>query len=137
MQKYVVILSSQSLLAEGVASRLRQYLNHTELEIVDPRQADAMLNIINIQPSILLLDITDAEAVRICSLSKLLLSLPELKIIRLDPQHEQIQVVTSEQHPAVNVHDLIEIIEAPAQVSHLGSIKGKQQESINDDRLRL
>lgn len=134
MQTYVVILSSQSLFAEGVVSRLRQYLQHTEFEIVDPRQSDAMLRIVTIQPSIVFLDITDNEAARLCSLSKLLFSLPKLKIIRLDPQHGQIQVVTSEQRPAVNVRDLIEIIETPSQVSHISNVQGKQQDVAKDNR---
>jgi hypothetical protein len=111
VQAYVVILSAQSLFAEGVASRLRQYLHHTELKIVDPRQSDAMAQIIAVQPAFVLLDVTDSEATRLCSLSKLLLSLPALKIIRLDPRNGQIQVVTSEQRPAVEVRDLIEVIE--------------------------
>ncbi len=116
MPVYVVILSAQSLFAEGIVSRLRQYLHHTEtkLEIVDPREPDAMAQIITTQPSVVFLDMSDAEAIRLCSLSKLFHSVPQLKIIRLDPQHEQIQVVTSEQHPAVRVRDLIEVIEAPS-----------------------
>jgi DNA-binding NarL/FixJ family response regulator len=111
VQPCVVILSAQPLFAEGVANRLRQYLQHTELEIVDPREPDAMTQIVTIQPAIMLLDVTDSEATRFCSLSKIWLSLPALKIIRLDPQHGQIQVVTSEQRPAVEVRDLIEVIE--------------------------
>ncbi len=110
MQAYIVILSAQSLFAEGVASRLQQYLQHTELKIVDPREPEAMVHITMAKPSILFLDVTDAEAARLCSLSKLLHSLPHLKIIRLDPEHEQMQVVTSEQFPAVRVHDLVAVI---------------------------
>lgn len=112
MQPHLVILSAQPLFAEGVASRLRQYLQHTELEIVDPRKPEAMTRIVAVQPDIILLDVTDTEATNFCSLSKIWLSLPALKIIRLDPQHGQIQVVTSEQRPAVEVRDLIEVIEA-------------------------
>lgn len=111
MQTRIVILSSHSLFAEGVANRLRQYLQQVELEIVDPRQRDIMTQITTAQPSIVILDITDAEVTRFFSLSELLLSLPSLKVIHLDPHQEKIQVVTSEQRSAVEVHDLVEVIE--------------------------
>ncbi len=114
MQTYVVILSTQLLFAEGVVNRLQQYLHHTEIEIVDPRQPDAMTHIIAAQPSIVFLDMTDPEAAQLCSLRRLLGALPALKIIHLDPLHRQIQVVTSEQHPAAKVRDLVEIIETSA-----------------------
>ncbi len=107
----IVILSSHLLFAESIANRLRQYLQQVALKIVDPRQPEAMAQIIAARPSIVILDVTDAEVNQFCSLSRLLLSLPGGKVIRLDPHQEQIQVVTSEQHPAVEVRDLIEVIE--------------------------
>jgi DNA-binding NarL/FixJ family response regulator len=112
VQMRVVILSSHLLFAEGIASRLHQHLQQITHKIVDPRQPDAMAQIIAARPSIVILDVTDAEVNQFCSLSQLLLSLPGGKVIRLDPQQERIQVVTSEQHPAIEVRDLIEVIEA-------------------------
>ncbi len=114
MQERVVVLSTQSLFAEGIANRLQQHLRQVEFKIVDPRQPDTMAQIIAIQPSIVFLDVTDLEAVRYCSLSKLLLSLPKLKVIRLNPQQGQIQVVTSEQHRVTEVRDLVDVIESSA-----------------------
>ncbi len=108
----VVILSGHLLFAEGVASRLRQYLQHVELEIVDPQQPDVMTQITTAKPTVVILDSTDSETTRRCSLSELLHLLPAIKVIRLYPRQEQIQVVTSEQRPAVEVRDLIEVIEA-------------------------
>ncbi|MFQ5577154.1 MAG: hypothetical protein ACE5G8_09240 [Anaerolineae bacterium] len=110
----VAILSGHSLFADGVASRLRQILQNVKLIVVDPAQTDAATRIIAAQPAIIILDVTDTEVTQTFSLSKLLLSLPTLKVIRLDPQRDQIQVVTSVQHPAVEVSDLVEVIEPPA-----------------------
>ena len=110
MRICVVILSGQLLFAEGVASRILEYLQNVELEIVDPRQPDAMAQIVNARPTVVLLDDSDHEVTRLFSLSKLLRSFPGLKVIRLDLQQGQIQVVTSEQRPAVEVRDLIEAI---------------------------
>ncbi len=109
-QMCVVILSGRSLFAEGIASRLREHLQLAEFEIVDPRQPDAMAQIAAAQPSIVILDGTDSGVTQFYFLSKLLFSFPKLKVICLDPQQEQIQVVSSEQHPALKVRDLVEVI---------------------------
>jgi DNA-binding NarL/FixJ family response regulator len=111
MRTRVVILSSYLLLAEGIASRLRQYLCMADLEIVDPRQSDAIAQIAAAQPSVIILDGSDPGTSRFCSLSQLLHLLPKLRIICLDPEQDQVQVVTSEQCPVVKVHDLIEVID--------------------------
>ncbi len=110
-QIHVVILSSHSLFAEGVANRLRQYLQQVELEIVDSQQPDVMTQLVTSQPSIVILDISDPGVIQRCSLSKLLLSVPDLKVIRLDLEHEQAQVVTSQQRPAALVRDLAQVID--------------------------
>ncbi len=111
MQRCVVILSGHSLFAEGVANRLRQYLEQVEITIVNPLQPDAMAQVAAARPSFVILDVTDSEAIRLYPLSKLLLLLPQLKVIRVNPQQGQVQVVTSEQRPAVVVRDLVEVIE--------------------------
>jgi DNA-binding NarL/FixJ family response regulator len=111
MQTRVVILSGQALFAEGIASRLRQYLQLEELEIVDAGQPDALAEIAAVRPSVVILDVTDSEVTELCSLSQLLFAFPKLKVICLDPQQEQVQVVTGKQHAAVNVRDLAAVIE--------------------------
>lgn len=110
MRTYVVIVSSQSLFAEGVANRLQQYLKESMFKVVNPQQPDALAEIIVARPSIVILDLADPETSQICSLSSLLSSLPELKILRLDPQHDKVQVVTSEQRSVVEVRDLVDAI---------------------------
>jgi hypothetical protein len=111
MRTRVVILSGYSLFAEGVVSRLRQYLRLADLEIVDPRQPDAIAQIAAAQPSVVIVDSTDSGAIQSCSLSQLLYSLPKIRIIYLDPERGQAQVVTSEQYPAAKVRDLVEVID--------------------------
>jgi hypothetical protein len=111
-RKCVVILSDQALLAEGIASRLREYLQCVSLEIVNRREAGAMAQITALGPSIVILDVTDSEIVQSSSLSALLLAFPGLPIIRLDPEQEQIQLVTSETHRAVEVRDLAKVVDA-------------------------
>lgn len=109
----VVILSGHSLFAEGVASRLRQHLHELELEVVDPRQPDAIARITAARPSTVILDANDSEVIEACPLGRLLRALPALKVIRLDSQQQEIQVVTSELRSVSEVRDLIKVIESP------------------------
>jgi len=81
-----------------------------ELEVVDVRQLDALAQIIAARPSAVIMDATDPEVARLGLLSRLPLVLPKLKLICLDSQQEQIQVVTSEQLPADQVRDLLDVI---------------------------
>lgn len=106
----VIILSSRSLFVEGVATRLRQHLAEQDVVTVDARQADVLKSVVAAQPSVVILDATDVEAAQACSVGDLLKALPSLKIIRLDPQQKQIQVVVSEQRVVHEVRDLIDVI---------------------------
>jgi hypothetical protein len=111
----VIVLSSRSLYAEGVLSRLREQAEQVDLQVVDSREADALAQIISCVPAAVIVDTSDAEASHHLSLTRLLEELPSLKIIRLDPQRQGFQVVTSEQHQAEEVHDLIDIIKSSKQ----------------------
>jgi len=111
---HVVILSTRSLFVEGVAKRLKRQLPEEHMQVVDARQADALEQVVAARPTIVILDATDAEATRNCPLSKMLNALPKLKVIRLDPQKDQIQVVVSEQRAVEQVSDLIEVIKSSA-----------------------
>jgi hypothetical protein len=111
MQPSIVILSVHALLAAGIAHRLQEHLQPAALEIVDPRQGDAVAQISAIRPSVVILDTTDSEAAEHCPLGKLFLALPGLKVICIDPQGNQIQVVTGEKRKAVDVADLAAVIE--------------------------
>jgi len=110
VRRRVVILSGHSLFAEGVASQLRQHPQELELEVVDIRQPDALAQIIAARPSAVIMDATDPEVARLGLLSRLPLALPGLKLICLDSQQEQIQVMTSEQLSADQVRDLLDVI---------------------------
>jgi len=112
VRRRVVILSGHSLFAEGVASQLRQHPQELELEfeIVDIRQSDVLAQIVAARPYAVILDTTDSEVARLGLMSRLPLELPDLKIVCLDSQQKHIQVVTSEQLPADQVRDLLDVI---------------------------
>ena len=106
----VVVLSSQSIFAEGIVAGLRQKLDERSLVIVAARQADPIQRILDARPSSVILDATDDVIAEHCPLEGLLNALPSLTVIRLDPQSDRIQVVMSEQHSGGQLSDLIDVI---------------------------
>lgn len=109
--RLVVILSGESLFAEGIASRLSQYPQTVTVEVVDPVAPDCLASIAARQPAVIIVDGSDSVAMEHCPLNRLLVSLPDVKVIHLDSQKDQIRVVTSEQWPVAEVQDLIQMIE--------------------------
>lgn len=108
----VAVLSSQSLFAEGVATRLKQFLEVDALVMVDARRDDALDQVVAMQPSAVIVDAGDTAAEQFCSLGKLLEALPLLTVIRLDSHSSYVQVVTSAERRLSQVHDLIDVIKA-------------------------
>ncbi len=106
----VVILSSRSIFAEGVASRLRQHLETQDVDVIDVRQQSALARIVDDQPSTVILDASDPEVANGDWLDTLLLALPKLQVVCLDPLKDRMQVVTSRQRPVGQVDELIDII---------------------------
>jgi hypothetical protein len=108
----VVVLSSHTLFAEGVSSRLQTRAETLSLSIVDARSSTALEQIIALEPHAVIVDASDWETGFHCPINQLLASLPALKIIRLDPEQSGFQVVTSAQHIASEVDDLLDVIMA-------------------------
>lgn len=106
----VAILSSQSLFTEGVVARLRQQLESQSLVVVDARHQGALQEVIAAHPAAVIVDMSDPVTEQICQLGQLLEALPMVTVIRLNPQHDQVQVVTSAQRTMSQVQDLIDVI---------------------------
>ena len=106
----VLVLVGSSLFARGVFNRMKQYLDESELRIVDNYLPDALQQVIEAHPSVLILDVGDPEVLKNFSLDLLMASVPDLKLIRLDPQSPNTQVIQWEKHLVSDTHDLIGII---------------------------
>ena len=111
MRTQVVILSGHSLFSEGVASRLKKHLDSLDLQIIDINEDDVLSKLVSHKPATVILEALDTETDNLLPLSKLLKALPEVTVIRLDPQQSQIQVVTSTERMLGEVKDLIEVIQ--------------------------
>lgn len=108
----VIILSSGSVFVEGIASRLRQQLKASNVQTIDSRQADTLEQVVAAQPAIVISEATDIKLEQACPLNSLLAALPKLTVIRLDPQQEHMQVVTSEHRPSGGMSGLIKTIQS-------------------------
>ena len=86
-------------------------LQPIEVEIVDSRQPEALARIAAAQPSVVILDYTDLETAGSCSLGTLLLSLPRVTAICLDPQGDRVHVVTSDLHTVVKGSELADVVQ--------------------------
>jgi DNA-binding NarL/FixJ family response regulator len=113
----VVVLSSHSLYTEGVLSRLKAHSNALELHVVDADQTDALDQIIAIQPTAVIVDASDKNVNAHCPLGRLLRDLPDVRIIRLDPINKGFQLVTSEQHEAEEVQELLTILKSGTEAN--------------------
>ncbi len=113
----VVVLSSHSLYGEGVLARLKAYQNALELHVVDADQTDALDQIIAIQPAAVIVDASDKDTNANCPLGRLLRDLPDVRIIRLDLIKKGFQLVTSEQHEAKEVQDLLAILKSGTEAN--------------------
>jgi hypothetical protein len=107
----VVILSNKTLLVEGVITRLQQYESRVELHVLDLNRLNLLAKITEIQPTAIILDDKDPLVSQAIPLDRLLRELPTLKVIRLDAQRLQTQVIRSEQYCVAEVCDLLELIE--------------------------
>lgn len=113
MRLKIIILMGHSLYADGLISRLHQYGDRIDLQIMDLQHCDVLGQIIAAHPTVVILDETDPEVVHNCSLTRLLTAVPTLKVIRLDPQTAGIQVIQWEQHQVREVRELVDTLLAP------------------------
>jgi len=107
-----VILSSRSLFAEGMATRLGQFLGADELVTVDALRPQALQSVIAAAPSVVLLDAGDEAVSQLAPLSVLLTALPTLRIIQFDPRGHQVQVITSACQNVDQAQDLVALLKA-------------------------
>lgn len=111
MPRYrVAVLSNRSLFATGAAARLRQLPERFEIIEMDPKDPEVLEKLAALSPTAVIVDSEDDELAQRVPLSRLLSSLPNLTIIRLDPKSDQIQVVTSKQRRAGTTEDLVQAL---------------------------
>ncbi len=129
MVSKIVILTNHSLLADGLISRLREYLDSLELQVFDADQVDVLTQIIAFQPSVVILEESEAQQLETCLLKHMLSILPNLMVIYLRLGQQDIQVIESEQYPAKEVKEVVDIIRQ-SRSHHAGHILQQAAKSL-------
>jgi hypothetical protein len=106
----IVVLSGRTLFAEGIAASLQRNLEAPEFRTMNTQQPEMIDHLVAYQPAVVILDAADEELRHRCPLDSLLGAMPALTILRLDPQHESLQVVTSRQRPIRSLSEVVRVI---------------------------
>ncbi len=108
----VVVLAHNSLLAGGVASRLREDSHLFEVDVIDAAAVDDAANqLLSITPEIVIVDALDERVIEKLPIIKLLEILPTVKVIQLNCRNDQIRVFTSEQRRAHKTGELFTMMQ--------------------------
>ena len=110
----VLIVQHQSLLVEGIITRLRQYRDRVDLYVVDWQQPNLLSCIVEIQPEAIIFDDRNPVISQVLRLDNLFWALPNLKIIQLNAEHIQSQLFRCEKHWVTDVDALLDLIEPTA-----------------------
>ena len=110
MDTRIAILTSHSLLADGLVSCLKEFSSQLKVQVFDVTQADVLSEVFGFQPLAIILEKERSQQYETCSLQHILATFPNITVIYLHMDDSEVQVILSEQHIANGVRDLIEII---------------------------
>lgn len=91
----VALIAGQSLLIEGVASRLLDHAGEVDLHTFDPEESDLLASVANLEPQVVLLDEQDPFVRERCPLAELMRALPNSRILLLNSERSDLQVITN------------------------------------------
>jgi hypothetical protein len=101
------------MFTEGIATRLGQYLDRIDVQVIDSRGPNCLTKVGEAHPAVIVVEANDENLDMLCPLDQLLGAAPEVKIIRLDPDLDQIHVVTGELKTLQRPGDLINMLLPP------------------------
>jgi hypothetical protein len=106
----IAIVSGQSLYAEGLASKLSNHLDKVDLQLIDANTQDVLEILRTSMPSVVILDDSDPDIDNLCPIANMLIHLPGLTVVRLDPREMRVNVVTSQERSIQRIDDLVNFI---------------------------
>lgn len=108
----VAILFHRSLLADGIALRLREHPELVEAQMVDASSADAVERLREICPTAVIVDATDTDALRSLPITQVLDAAPGSKAMLIDPRLGDVKVYSVLRHSARAIEELIAMVRA-------------------------
>lgn len=106
--KCIALISGQSLLVDGVASRLKAQPGKVQPTVFSPVQDDLHDQLLALEPDVIILDARDPGVRENCPLYDLVQLLPEVKFLVLDSERSHLQVVTNRREPIADAQELLE-----------------------------
>jgi len=110
--KKVVALTGNSLLVQGMVSRLQEYMHLFEIRVVDLAAPDSLQQISTFQPEIIIFDEGDFTDRLHHLLVDFLNSLPEVILLELRLDDPNVQLIQSSRFMAATTDDLVKIFKA-------------------------
>jgi hypothetical protein len=112
---------SQSLLAQGIVSRLRRSEPALEVETVDIEQPDVYERLALIQPTTLIVEADALTKSPYCTVDGLFKRFPNLTVIQVALETPRIQLIQSGELDSQGFGDLLQILERAHPSSPAGS----------------
>jgi len=107
--KKVIALIGNSLLVQGLASRLREYSSVFEVHTVDLTAPDSLQQVSAAQPDIIIFDEGDFKNATYPPLVDFLNSLPEVVLLELRLDNPNVHLIQSTCLKASSTDDLVQI----------------------------
>jgi hypothetical protein len=108
-RRRVLVLTAHSLFTEGVANRLGQEVNGIDLQVVDSRDAAAVSRFLDDAPDVIVFEARDENVECVSPLVEFL-GKHEVRVLRLDPERDEVQVVTSARRDLQDPRDLLGLV---------------------------
>ena len=111
MLNKITVLMSQSLLAQGIVSRLRRTAPALEVEALDIEQPDVCEKLLLIQPRTLIVETEALAKSPYCTIDDLFRQFPNLTVIEVTLETPRIQLIQSGQLESRDFGDLLSLLE--------------------------
>ena len=107
----VVVLAHHSLFADGLASSLAQYSDIFDVHLIDGVKADTQQKLRRLQPVIVVMDTLDTELMLALPAVQVLQILPNTKIIQINCNSDDVQIISSEQQRVSQFAELVAVLQ--------------------------
>ena len=122
MIKKIVALTGDSLLVQGLASRLRGYAHVFDVRMVDLASPDPLQQVAAFQPEIIIFDEGDFKDATCPSLVDFMNSLPDVILLELRLDNPNVQLIQSTRFKASTTDDLVQLFQASGSFTAAANI---------------
>ena len=122
MMKKVVALTGDSLLVQGLASRLRGHAQVFDVRVIDLSSPDALEQVATFQPDIIIFEEGDFKQAKCPSFVDFLNTLPDVVLLELRLDNPNVQLIQSTRFKASTTDDLVQIFNTSGSLTAAANI---------------